>query len=221
MQSCVNGIPSLNLKTLKENRQTVWGLWFVLICILGTAPGTFAQTTGAVPLAVIAGQTIPDINFSLAAGGKISGTVSIAAANQGISSLKVYDYDTLEYGIINWSIYATTNSFGVYTDADGQPLADIEIHIFAKGPFGKRANHATTAYDVSYSVTGLPSGDYRIYADLGNKDYAGTFPISNVQAGDSVKIQTLKTGYSFPPYYMDAFANAVTERFISGILGAM
>jgi len=73
---------------------------------------------------------------------------------------------------------------------------------------------------VTLSLTSRSGASYGVeYTGGGNSTSpAGTFLIANVQAGDVVKIQASKARYAFPPYYLDAFAGAATERFIDGVL---
>lgn len=59
--------------------------------------------------------------------------------------------------------------------SDGQPLPGMLVRALSKGPLGQQVKSATTAWDGTYSITGLPPGDYRVYANPQDKNYAGVY----------------------------------------------
>ncbi len=61
-----------------------------------------------------------------------------------------------------------------------------------------------TAYTVNYA------------GGTGSTSASGRFLVPNVVAGDVVKIEVTKAGYTFASYYLDAFADAATTKYFVG-----
>ena len=102
--------------------------------------------TRAMPLTIAAGQTISNINFSLAPGGKISGTVRNALTNQPISSgvsFSIYEGDTL----IPLPFGASISSDGTYTTV-GLPAGKYRLLVSATS-----AGYISTWYSNGYTTS--------------------------------------------------------------------
>ena len=80
-------------------------------CQLSEYHPSLVATSGATPIPVAAGQTLGGINFQLAAGGQITGTVRDAATGQPVPSVVVVYASPGAPGILN---HATTDANGAY-----------------------------------------------------------------------------------------------------------
>ena len=74
------------------------------------------NTTGT-PIAVTAGATTSNINFALASGGRISGTVTNATTNGALGGVSVSIYNSAG----NFVAFGSSDALGVYTSSQGLP----------------------------------------------------------------------------------------------------
>ncbi len=82
-----------------------------------SCPGGSCTVTSGTPISVTAGTTTTGIDFGLAAGGRISGTVSDAGTGLPLGGVYVYVYNSAGSSMT----YGRTDCMGVYTTYSGLP----------------------------------------------------------------------------------------------------
>ncbi len=82
-----------------------------------SCPGSSCTVTSGAPISVTVGTTTAGIDFGLAAGGRISGTVTDTATGVPLANVQVSIYNSSGSAVASGS----TNSFGAYTSNSGLP----------------------------------------------------------------------------------------------------
>jgi hypothetical protein len=124
-------------------------------------PGSSCTVTGGTPISVTVGSTTTGINFGLARGGRISGTVTDAATSSPLARVYVYVYDSGGSQVT----YGYTNGSGAYTSYSGLPSGNYyvrtsnslgyldELYDNIACPFGSCTVTSGTAISVTLGVT--------------------------------------------------------------------
>jgi len=86
-------------------------------------PGGSCSVTSGTGVSVTAGATTSGINFALALGGRISGTVTDAATGAPLASVYAYVYSASG----SYVGYGSTNASGVYTTSTGLPAGTYYV----------------------------------------------------------------------------------------------
>ncbi len=153
-----------------------------------SCPVGSCTVTGGTPIAVTAPSTTTGINFALALGGRISGTVTDVSTSLPLGGVPVRVYNALGSSMGT----ATTNASGVYTASMGLPAGTYYARTFntlgyvdelydnipcpctvtGGAPIAVTAGVTTTGIDFALAVGGRVSGTVT--------DAATTLPLSGV-----------------------------------------
>jgi hypothetical protein len=146
--------------------------------------------TSGTPITVSAGKTTAGINFALAAGGSISGTVTDAATTAGIAGVNVSIFDTAGFqvafgatdgagnyntnvGLPTGTYYARTNNSSGYINKLYNNITCLNCNVTSGTPITVTAGATTSGINFALTLGGRISGTVT--------DGATTLPIANVQ----------------------------------------
>ncbi len=179
---------------------------------LGSCNGGTAVSAGT-PIAVTAGTSTTGISFSLATGGRITGTVRHAATSAALSNVYVYAYRSIGSGSVRFMGSVLTNSAGAYviggaTAGDYYVFTSVDgfhnqIHAGLVCPGACSADLAVAhGTAVPVSSTGMASGI----------DFALN-PVSGRIAG---RVTNATTGAPAAAVYVYAYARAGADYQFAG-----
>jgi 5-hydroxyisourate hydrolase-like protein (transthyretin family) len=195
-------------------------------------PGGSCSTTSGTLISVTAGSTTPGINFDLARGGRVSGTVTDAATGSPVvgAHVSILDADGRSLGS------GTTNTFGVYTTPTGLPSGTYYARTKAPGYLDELYNDVPClggACPVT-SGTSLPvtAGSTTAGVDFAlapaptqtNDEIAGATLVSGLPYTAIEDTRTATTNPSDPVHTCATGtqdSNSVWFRYVAGFTGAV
>jgi hypothetical protein len=190
----------------------------------GIACGASCNITSGTPISVTAGSTTGNINFSLLAGGNITGTVINGATMTGINGIQVQLYSSTGSSLS--SVNADAN--GVYTFS-GLSTASYYVKTNGSGSFINQLYNGVTCVGTINITTTCPGGtlvSVTAGATTSNINFtlatggriSGTITNSNTALGiQGVNAQIFNSsGTQLANYSSDSSGNYITSGLLAG-----